>query len=1466
MGLLAQQPKKPGLLANVPIDYKGTLGELPIATPFGMKTSTPAFVLPKEPLTSQPLTSQPFTPPKIPIPTAEQLKNRQETISAAPETPVSKLIRTLPEPLRGSLDFVINNIRDGLFGNPKDRAVVREYERAGKPSDLPTLLKTEGFLPFLGRTQTDQIEHRITKHENAGTDTARAAELAFYEVFSKGMFQPGTEAANLRKQAEQRLADLQPTAQEKKTALFADIGQKLGSAADILNIIPIGSLKISQEAAEIIAHSKDIKTIANVFKREVPSISDEALTIFSKLLVDVDNVDDVQRVINRTQFSLKEASKTAQETAKNTTKVSTIFHGTSTGNFAIDELGNINFGTIKNEIAQFAGNTGKVIDVPLKNLVVRDLATKDELFNAVSKLKQQYLDQGVDVLRSGNHAIGINPVKIADVTGIKVADNFLNKPISELMTKNLPDSIKPIVEKANSLAKEDFVKQFNEGLTNQNLTKRETAINIQNEIKKSGFNSIEDFYDGVTSHTPPSSTSAVALDAAVARPIANTSPELLPSGVQQSIQSISQPSLDEVNHIEDVLSKPFAQVVNSGVKTTKEPNLFKHVTTKLAKAFRSTIEYVQDSEVRVRKLLEDPKYKVTEATDPYMRATRYPGSVAAKIEVVKTRFESLVNDMVEIADKGKRDVSLVRQDVNEYLQAIHAPERNKVFGDRAAGMTDEVAQATIKRIEASPEAAAIKQIAESARKLNEQGLILLRDAQVISDDLYKTLTTKYKYHVPLQRVFENESDFVGALTGRGFDVRSSGIKGAKGSERQVADILSNIMHNYNQAILRSEKNMVDLATLGFVRDNRETLKGLMDVYKPRAIGKGFDGARLLMEKTSDPSYLQMFENGKPVWIKISDPALALAFRGVNMEKIGTLLRAIKATTQFYAGLATRFNLAFGFPNKIRDLQETMVYLAAQKDVGFKGAMKTAVKDPRSIKDVADTMRGLDTPGTRLYQEMKEMGGTTGGFGLSTRNQTELDLNKMFAVAQSRPRQMAQDVLGIIDGWNTIFEDSTRLSVYRQALAQGMSKERAAFLAKEASINFNRMGRGGPVINALWMFSNASIQGSAKMLRAFKNPKVLIATVATVGAAVGAVNEWNDKIDPQWRDKVTKWDRLNSLPVIVPGKDGKGVTYISIPVSWGLKPIKVMADFAYDAASGQEIDSKRFASDFFTSIANAYNPLGGTDPASALTPSILEQPYPFIDIARNKSWSGSKIRPDFDKNAPADVQYFSNLGETASGKVFIEGTKALQESTGIALSPADMKYAFEQMIGGAGKFTQSVGNAAFGFATGEPVPADEFPFVSRFLRQRTEEEIEQGAGGETSKVQALLQGQSRERFYVSQAAEDKYKELATLPKAEAARQWEELSKSSPDMATKVADIAAKEKKGLTYTERLLTQLGVLNGERAKYLFDKFNELKTREEKAALWQAYTDKGIITAQVADQLTYLINHSKHDIIPFNL
>jgi len=866
-------------------------------------------------------------------------------------------------------------------------------------------------------------------------------------------------------------------------------------------------------------------------------------------------------------------------------------------------------------------------------------------------------------------------------------------------------------------------------------------------------------------------------------------------------------------------------------------------------------EYVQNEHERVRQLISRKDVAIDDASDPYLKMALYPGRIGTKIEKANIEAKSILKEV--------KKAKLQRKDISDYLLARHAPERNKALGEKAAGITTDEAKAIMARIEASPQGAEVKRLADRVQKINDQTLDVLRESGVISDDFHKTLRNKYQKHVPLNRIFEETEDIGQALSGRGFDVRSTGIKRAFGSEREVADIMTNVITNYEQAVLRAEKNVVDQATLAFVRNNKDVLGDLFKVRKPKAVGKTFDKTiegevieegKPILERVTDPSILELYEDGKRVLIEIKDPRLATALKGIGKEKLGSMLNAVGTYTRFYAGLNTRFYPEFFLPNKIRDLQETAVYLASQKGTGFKGAAKAVTRDPASVKDVIAGLRGKDTAGAKLYREMREIGGTTGGFGLSTRKKVELNMDRLEKLANSKTRSVADRLIEYVDDWNMVFEDSTRLSVYKTALDQGLSKERAAQMAKEASINFNRMGRGGPIINALWMFSNASIQGSVKMIRSLKNPKVLGATVATVGGAVATVNEFNDRADPDWRNKVSRWDRLNGLPVVLPSEDGN-FRYFTIPVSWGIKPIKVMAEYTYDAVSGEEFDSRRMFEDTMSAIADAYNPAGGSDLTSALVPTILDIP---VELARNTAWYGGKIKPDYDPNAPGDIQYFSSLSDTTSGRAAIKISEFMQENLGASVSPADMNYAAEQYGGGTGRAIKRAINVLGQVSRDEALPLDEYPLFARFYREKTSEEVAPRETDQPKEIRRLLERQSRERFEIRKEAEALDVELQDLPSGEANIRAKEIKKTRPLLYEKLRDVVEARQLGLTYSERLIKNLGVDNGERARYIHEQAMKMDSKDERNAYIRDLKQKKIVSKRVEEQLRRLIKGSR--------
>lgn len=729
-------------------------------------------------------------------------------------------------------------------------------------------------------------------------------------------------------------------------------------------------------------------------------------------------------------------------------------------------------------------------------------------------------------------------------------------------------------------------------------------------------------------------------------------------------------------------------------------------------------EVVQDNWIRVKNLQRQKGVKVADdASNPYLNEELYHGRVGARVEDVKAKVTSYDQDILETSKRIGIPEADLKVEVNKYLQAKHAPERNKIHGDGAAGMTNAEAKQALAEISSSKAGKEIERLATQVKDLNNQTLDILYESQVIDKALYDTLRKTYKNHVPLQRIMDENANIADILVGKGFNVKGSGVKKAKGSNREVADILTNVVANLDAAIVRAEKNRVNLSTLRFARNNPQL--GVFEEIKPKAIGKTFDG-RPIMQEVKDPQVLSIRENGKPVYLRINDPKLAVTLQGIGNEKLPGVFRFIQAFTGFYSGLHTRFNPEFAVSNIVRDTQEMAVFMASQKDIGFKGAAKAIGRDPSSAKAVIDSIRGIDSEGAKLYKQMRMDGGTTGGMALSTRQKIELDIKEIETLNRSNPRKAASKILEAIDNWNTVFEDSTRFSVYKEALAKGMSRPQAASLAKNSTVNFNKKGTGGPIINALYMFSNASIQGSVKMLRAMKNPKVAAAVTTIVGTAVFSANNWNDEVDPDWRDKVGEWDRDANLIVMLPSSEGS--KYITIPVSWGLKPIKVGADAAYDIATGQEGNLGEAAVRIASSAFDAYNPAGGNDMAQVITPTILDVP---TDLARNKSWSGGTIKPDWMKGLPASEQRFANTGDTLTGKAAIGVANTLSKGR-IEVSPEYLLYAYNQYIGGVGKFASRTINTITSAVKGDSLVAKEIPFANRFFKTKSEEQIQKSA--------------------------------------------------------------------------------------------------------------------------------------------
>lgn len=130
------------------------------------------------------------------------------------------------------------------------------------------------------------------------------------------------------------------------------------------------------------------------------------------------------------------------------------------------------------------------------------------------------------------------------------------------------------------------------------------------------------------------------------------------------------------------------------------------------------------------------------------------------------------------------------------------------------------------------------------------------------------------------------------------------------------------------------------------------------------------------------------------------------------------------------------------------------------------------------------------------------------------------------------------------------------------------------------------------------------------------------------------------------------------------------------------------------------------------------------------------------------------------------------------------------------------------------------------------------------------------GGTTAKdIQAVVFGKyagknAKDYFDGDTYAEQKYNELLKSPTAK--EDFEKIIAEDPSLAKNIIKIKEKIDLGITEDDEKLLKLN--NQPRAEAIVKEFNKLKTKEEKAKLWEEYSAKKIITKDVAGKLIELL------------
>jgi len=363
----------------------------------------------------------------------------------------------------------------------------------------------------------------------------------------------------------------------------------------------------------------------------------------------------------------------------------------------------------------------------------------------------------------------------------------------------------------------------------------------------------------------------------------------------------------------------------------------------------------------------------------------------------------------------------------------------------------------------------------------------------------------------------------------------------------------------------------------------------------------------------------------------------------------------------------------------------------------------------------------NTEWSQIAEELKELGGEVGWMNLSGLDERiskiETEIKKY---NKSKDKNSYKNILSsagfYLQGASKSIEMSSRLAAYKAAIDSGVSKKQAAVLAKNLTVNFDKKGELGALLNSLYLFSNANIQGVAIMIKnLYKSPRAR-RTVAGIMAGSVAVNFINAGINGDEWDKIPDALKMRNLIIMKP--DGN---YIKIPLPYGYNIFKYLGDVTYDVTTGKKdiIDGMM---SFFGSVNEAFNPLGAGQKFRQFLPTVMR---PVAEIAQNENWLNLPIKPEqkpYKGKIPESQLYFKSIPGYAKW-----ATDKLNEISGgtekvsgrVDISPEYIDHIVDFVGGGTGRFVTNTLQTTSDLIQGEDLKANNIPFYRTVVGEKHE---------------------------------------------------------------------------------------------------------------------------------------------------
>tara|TARA_R110002020_G_scaffold288669_2_gene504139 strand:- start:7889 stop:14128 length:6240 start_codon:yes stop_codon:yes gene_type:complete len=782
--------------------------------------------------------------------------------------------------------------------------------------------------------------------------------------------------------------------------------------------------------------------------------------------------------------------------------------------------------------------------------------------------------------------------------------------------------------------------------------------------------------------------------------------------IEQFINSTS----DEISKVNETYKQKWSE---ESFRLTSKPSLHLDPPTVL----QNIATTLQDQMLRL-KVVQEKIGEIPEDQDAYMQSELFIGTATEKIDNFRT-------EVLEPLVKQLTDAGFTIDDLGDYLYAKHSGERNDLILERTykldddnklveegSGMSsDDITLDDGTVIEGSKtilnkfKDTNIDQFADQVYDILNQRLDLLYNNGMITKEDYDyfkgdKLFTNY---VPLKGL---PGDNTNPQIGKGFSILGKDIKKARGRGSRANNPFIQSIMDFEETIIRTEKNKVTEAFYNLVLANPSDIWSAKGVKHIPRFDKNGELQYL------DPIDLKQNEievkiEGKRKIITINDPALLS-----SMQRVGTgkSISWLNTFNTYFRNINTIFNPEFIITNFTRDLQTGLFNLSADHKSLSKQVLKNIVKAQLGIRS---NIKGKDSEWARLYQEYKDNGGKVGWFDQMTLEDKTKNLESLLKKYKSK--SMVGNSLRVVQkavmDWNEMVEMGVRVATYKVLIDNGVSPKKSAQYSKNLTVNFNKKGEAGAVLNSLYVFSNAGIQGPARLFQMSKTKrgKQIIAGLVASGFIQSFLNRLVD--DEEW-EQYSDYDKDNYWLFLMP--NGKSM---SVKLPYGYNVFKATGGLLEEMMFG-DLSFPDAGKRFLNTLDNGFNPFGGGSLLQVATPTVGD---PFVQIYQNKNFFGGPIMPEQPPYSPKtrdSKRYFQKTIRTPSKNVaewLNDVTGGSEDVSGlIDVSPETLDHLYEAYSGGVGKFVANFIENGTTLAKDGKFPAlNNIPIVRQFAKESSE---------------------------------------------------------------------------------------------------------------------------------------------------